>query len=94
MDHQSENQYFPPRPRTISKKLGIALVAASFFLYGGVLLVPFTPLSTGTKIAVSAALAVSGEISFWVGGIILGREVIKKYKRYLNPLNWIKKKGI
>lgn len=94
MDHEKENQTLPPRSKTILTKLGIVLVAASFLLYGGVLLVPFTSLSTGTKIAVGTALAVSGEVSFWVGGFILGKEVIKKYKRYLNPLNWFKKKGI
>lgn len=73
-------------------KIGIALVAASFILYGSILVVPLTPFAGKTKIIIGSALAVSGEISFWVGGIILGKEVITKYRKYLNPMNWLKRK--
>lgn len=72
------------------RKLGLALVVLSFVLYGGILLVPFLPLSTGGKIAVSSGLAVTGELSFWIGGIILGREIIARYRNKLNPLRWFK----
>ncbi|VFU18930.1 conserved hypothetical protein [anaerobic digester metagenome] len=46
----------------------------------------------GTKAAISSILIVSGEISFWVGGFILGKELVMKYRRHLNPLRWFKKK--
>ena len=80
----------------LSKKLrslGIGLVVLSFILYGAILLVPFIPYSAGIKVSVSTALVVSGEISFWVGGFILGKEVISRYKKYLNPLCWFKRKN-
>ena len=92
-EDEKENNTVPPRPKNALTRLGVFLIAASFILYGGVLLVPFTSWSTGAKVAVGTALAVSGEVSFWVGGIILGKEVLTKYKRFLNPLSWFRRKG-
>jgi len=79
------------KKRPILLRLGIGLVVASFILYGGILLVPFLPFSGKAKIFTGTALAVLGEVSFWVGGIILGKEVLAKYKKKLNPLNWVRK---
>nr|WP_242949614.1 hypothetical protein [Clostridium pasteurianum] len=31
----------------------------------------------------------TSEVIFWVGGAILGKEIVAKYKRYINPVNWI-----
>lgn len=74
-----------------TKKLGIVLVVLSFILYSGILLVPAMPFSLGVKALITSALVILGEVSFWVGGFILGRDVIKRYKKYLNPLNWFRK---
>ncbi|MFZ5649129.1 MAG: transporter suffix domain-containing protein [Bacillota bacterium] len=81
------------RKSSIMTKAGIGLIAASFILYGGVLLVPFTPFTGKTKIIIGTTLAVLGEATFWIGGIILGKEVVTRYKKYLNPLHWFRKKG-
>lgn len=82
-----------PLKKPLLTKVGIGLVVASFVLYGGVLMVPFTPFPGKTKIIIGTALAVLGEATFWIGGIILGKEVVLKYKKYMNPLYWFKKKG-
>lgn len=74
------------------KKIGIFLVVISCVLYGGLLLVPFIPYNTGAKAAISTALVISGEASFWLGALILGKEIVKKYRNHLNPLNWFKKR--
>lgn len=74
------------------KKMGLFLVILSCVLYGGLLLVPFTPYTTGTKAVISSALVVSGEASFWLGALILGKEIVTKYRRYLNPIRWFKKR--
>ena len=74
-----------------TKKVGLGLVILSFILYGGILLVPAMPFSFGVKALVTSALVFLGEVSFWVGGFILGKDVIKKYKKLLNPLSWFKK---
>lgn len=94
MEYQNEdgvNNKSSKRP--FLTKIGIALVVASFVFYGCVLLVPFTPFPGKTKIIMGTTLAVLGEATFWIGGIILGKEVVAKYKKYLNPLCWFKKKG-
>jgi hypothetical protein len=62
--------------------LGIALVAASFAFYGCLLLVPFSSLSAERKVALSAALVILGEGSFWLAVLILGREAMAKYRDF------------
>ena len=81
------------QPLSKPRKLGISLVILSFILYGFILLVPFIPYSTSIKVTISSVLAILGEISFWVGGIILGKEVIARYKKYISPFSWFKKKS-
>lgn len=91
MSNKSQGKNGLAKP--VLKKIGIALVALSFVLYGAILLVPFTPYTLGTKTIITTILVISGEASFWVGGFILGREIIMKYRKYFNPLNWFKKKA-
>jgi len=55
--------------------------------------VPFSPYTTGVKAAISSALIISGEVSFWLGGLILGKELLSKYRKHLNPFNWFEKKS-
>ncbi|MCG8402913.1 MAG: transporter suffix domain-containing protein [Firmicutes bacterium] len=72
--------------------LGFVLIVLSTILYGSLLLVPFIPSAVGTKIALSSGLVICGELCFWIGGIILGKELITKYRKKLNPLQWFKKR--
>ncbi|MDP3914405.1 MAG: transporter suffix domain-containing protein, partial [Bacteroidota bacterium] len=55
--------------------------------------VPFTDLESSTKITLSTVLFVVGEVAFWVGGILLGKELFTKYKAYMNPKSWFKAKS-
>ncbi len=88
------NRFFngkgPDDPRTGSgwRSLGIFLVVYSFVAYGLLLAVPFVPLAAAGKVLLSSLLVGSGEVTFWVGGALLGKEVVGRYKKYLNPLNW------
>ncbi|MBO9129072.1 transporter suffix domain-containing protein [Bacillus sp. 165] len=72
-------------------KAGGILVILSFVFYGGLLLVPFLPVSTATKVTISASLVILGEISIWLGGLILGKEIINKYKNKFNMFRKRKK---
>lgn len=66
------------------------LVCIPFFLA-----IPLTPLldvDNKTKITISTVLLVIGEILFWAGGLLVGKELFTKYKSYFNPKNWFKKK--
>ncbi len=44
-----------------------------------------------TKITISTISLIIGEVLFWLGGIMVGKELFSKYKTYLNPKNWLKK---
>jgi hypothetical protein len=75
------------------KKIGVILIVLSFVLYGLILLVPFMPLTGGSRTGAVGTLVIAGEASFWIGGIILGKEVVVKYRKKLNPLNWFRSKA-
>jgi hypothetical protein len=70
------------RQETLMKRLGQSLIFLSFVFYGSLLLVPFAPFSAGNKILLSSILVVFGEASFWIAVLILGRQVISKYRNF------------
>lgn len=76
----------------ISLKIGVGLILLSIPFFIGLFILPFLTLATETKLIVAPILLVIGEILFWVGGFFAGKEVFTKYKNYLNPVNWFKKK--
>ena len=75
-------------------KTGIFLIIVSTLLFTSLLAVPFVDVTGKTKITISTIAVILGEITFWTGGILLGKELFTKYKSYLNPVNWFKKKTI
>ncbi|MCR8644238.1 transporter suffix domain-containing protein [Paenibacillus sp. N1-5-1-14] len=79
------------KPKRQAKKLGMLLIILSFVLYGIAAVVAFTPIPTNTKMIVTPIFIVLGEVAFFVGGIIFGKEVMKRYRKQLNPMNWFKK---
>ena len=81
------------RPASWKRRLGFGLVILSCLLYGSLLLVPTTSLSTEGKVALTSLLVISGEASFWIGGLILGREAIRRWRGALDPLRWLRGRG-
>lgn len=75
------------------KKIGILLIVLSFVFYGLILLIPLLSATLKTKTFLTTTLVVIGEISFWSGGLILGKEVVNKYRSFFNPKNWFKRKN-
>ena len=75
------------------RRLGFFLVVLSCLLYGCLLLVPMTPFSAKGKVALSSVLVISGEASFWIGGLILGREAIARWRGALDPRRWLRGRG-
>jgi membrane protein DedA with SNARE-associated domain len=67
---------------TLKKSLGQSLIIFSFAFYGCLLLVPFAPFSAGSKMLLSTILVISGEASFWIAVLILGRGVVSKYRNF------------
>lgn len=73
-------------------KTGVSLIVLCTLLFASLLVIPFLDIESKTKISISTIAFIFGEITFWVGGILLGKELFNKYKSYFNPLNWFKKK--
>ena len=68
------------------QKLGLFLFIVSFLPWLAVLfVVPFLPLDITQKTTLSVVLAVGAEVCFWISVMLLGKEVVTKYRRYLNP---------
>ena len=72
-------------------RAGIVLMIVSVPLYLALPLIPFLHAEGKTKIAAGTLLLVLGEVSFWAGGFLVGKELFIKYKGYLNPRNWCRK---
>ncbi len=92
------NRFFDPRielpalvraPNPVVKYGAMGLVGLSFVLYGLIPLVPFAPIATEQKVMVTPVLIGLGEASFWIGGLLLGKQFVAKFKRYLDPRYWL-----
>jgi hypothetical protein len=85
----------PPGPqarwRVFAAVMG-ALVIPTLLWAAVPVVVPFLPLTTGQKVWVSGALVVAAEAVFWVSALLLGREVVRRYRRLLDPRSWFRKR--
>jgi hypothetical protein len=61
---------------------GIGLIVLSFILYGGILFLPFAPLSLELKGSAVMGLMIAGEGSFWIGAILAGKEAASSYRSF------------
>jgi hypothetical protein len=73
-------------------KLGIVLLIISVVIFLTLFAMPFVAMETKLKIAISTALIISGEIMFWGGTILVGKEMWNKYKSYIKSGEWLNKK--
>lgn len=68
------------------QKLGLFLFVLSFGPWLVILfVVPFLPLDITQKATLSVVLAVGAEVCFWISVVMLGKEVVTKYRGYLHP---------
>ncbi len=68
------------------QKLGLFLFVLSFLPWLVIFfVVPFLPLSIAEKTTIDVVLAVGAEVCFWISVVLLGKEVVTKYRRYLHP---------
>ena len=74
-------------------KLGIILILASGVAFALMLTIPFLNLEKNTKIYATTSSFIAMEVLFYAGGFLVGKELFKKYKSYLNPKNWFKRKN-
>lgn len=93
LQEQPTNQQPPAkllsRSGRIRRGIGWALMIISTVTWlVGLLVIPFMPLSGTLKLSVIGALFGIAEITFWAALPFLGREVLKAFRRWMNPLNW------
>lgn len=74
-------------------KLGIFLIIFSTAVFLSLLIVPFLNADGKAKATITTIAIIVGEVTFWSGGILVGKELLKKYKSYFNPKNWFRKKS-
>ena len=73
-------------------KIGMVLLMLSLLTWLIPVVAPFTAFSTNTKAMIIGGAIIIAEIMFWVGAILVGKEVAARYKSYLHPKNWRKKR--
>lgn len=78
--------------KTKQIKIGIILMLLSGFAFAIMLVIPFLKLSNESKVIGSSVAFIAMEVLFWTGGLLVGKELFKKYKAFLNPRNWINPK--
>ena len=71
------------------RTLGISLIVFSCLAYGVILSLPLPSLAGQVKLALASLLLGMGEASFWIGGVLLGKELVMRFRSYLCPCRWI-----
>ena len=73
----------------LTRLVGIVLFVVAVLFWVAVPAVLLTPLSTEQKAWTSSAFLILGEVAFWAAAVALGREVFRRYRRYLDPRGWL-----
>jgi hypothetical protein len=73
--------------------IAIVLIIFSGILFGLIFVVPFLPLSMTQKGIVVTVLVIGMEITWWAGVALVGKQLITRYIKYLNPRTWFSRKN-
>jgi hypothetical protein len=88
-----ENEKETNAKKSFLYKLGIGHLIVSLLSWLIPLIAPFTPFSTKEKAGIITGAIVFAEVVFWIGVLLVGKEVAAKFRSYLNPKNWGKSKS-
>lgn len=78
--------------KSIVMKIGIGLILLSGVAFAIMLIFPMLDLPGKTKAIGATVSFIAMEVLFYAGGFLVGKELFTKYKSYLDPRNWFKKK--
>ncbi len=73
-------------------KFGIVLISISMVIFLMSFAFPFVSMDTKLKIALTTTFLIAGEVMFWVGTILIGKDVYLKFKSKLKSGEWLEKK--
>jgi hypothetical protein len=74
-------------------RFGIVVILISIAVFFVLFAIPFLSISVKTKLALTPALLVAGEVLFWLGIVLIGKDVYLKFKAALKSGEWLSKKG-
>ena len=74
--------------------LGIVLISISVVIFLTIFALPFVTIDAKIKIALTTILIVAGEGMFWIGVLLIGKEVYLKFKSSLGYDEWWSKMKI
>lgn len=63
----------------MKKKTGIIFIILSFFLWIFIPIIPFLSLSAAVKTGIVSGLFIGGEVFFWLGALLAGKDIVKKF---------------
>lgn len=89
MNHQNENKTKKHKHKG-KFKWGIVLLIIGTAMYGVAALSGFLPIDLKLKGILITGIILIGEIINLLAVVLLGKEVVKRYRSYLNPKNWFK----
>jgi len=93
MENNTEQKPIVAGKQSWKLKTGIFLIVLCIPFFLVLPVIPFLEMENSTKITLSTVLLIIGEILFYAGGFLVGKELFTKYKSYFNPKNWFKKKN-
>jgi hypothetical protein len=64
---------------TMKKKIGIVFIVLSFVLWILIPVIPFLSLSGAVKTAIVSGLFIGGEVFFWLGALLAGKDIVKTF---------------
>jgi len=73
--------------------MGTTLVVVSCILYAAILAVPWIVDSTGERLSLSAGLAIGGEAAFWLGALVAGPAVVRRFRNRASPTAWFRRRS-
>jgi hypothetical protein len=73
--------------------LGVSMMVLSTLIFFAMFGIPFLEISAAKKVTLTTISIVSMEVLWWLGVLILGKELWNKFKHYLNPKNWFRKRS-
>ena len=72
---------------TFLEKIAAALMAGSWGVTAGILLLPFLDMEYN-RLVVAAGVYFASQVIFWTGCAIGGRELVRRYRKRLPWLSW------
>lgn len=77
---------------TVLEKIAVVLMAGSWVVTAGILLLPFVETGYNPMVA-AAGIYFASQVIFWTGCAIGGRELVRRYRERFPWLSWFRRRG-